>query len=74
MGTTGTLYRLLRVRQLEEEHLKTALESLLAELGRLSEAQRVVIERERGGRRLVLESIRKGELQSRLAEIGRAHV
>jgi hypothetical protein len=61
------LYRLLRVRQLEEEHLKTALESVLAELGRLSEAQRVVIERERRGRRLVLDSIRKGELQSRLA-------
>jgi hypothetical protein len=61
------LQRLLRVRSLEEEQLKTALESELAALQRLIEAQRATEERDRRGRVLVLESAQRDEPCDRLA-------
>jgi hypothetical protein len=67
MAAARALHRLLRVRQLEEEHLKTALESAQLELSRLVHAQEAAVERERRGRMFVLESIRAGELHDRLA-------
>lgn len=69
MAATRVLRRLLKVRQLEEEHLKTALESAQMELGNLVEAQRSAVEREGRGRVLILESVRTGELRDRLAGI-----
>jgi flagellar biosynthesis chaperone FliJ len=62
-----TLSRILRLRQQEEEHARTRLESALAELARLVEAQKAAADRERRGRLLVLESIHTGELHDRLA-------
>ena len=69
MAATRVLHRLLKVRQLEEEHLKTALESAQMDLGNLVEAQRGAVEREGRGRVLILESVRTGELRDRLAGI-----
>jgi flagellar biosynthesis chaperone FliJ len=67
MAARRVLYRLLQVRQLEEQHLKTELEAQLAELRRLVEAQSSAVERERHGRVLVQESILTGALHDRLA-------
>ena len=67
MAAARVLNRLLRVRQLEEEHLKAMLESALAQLSRLTEAQKVASRREGRGRMLVLESMKTNELHDRLA-------
>jgi flagellar biosynthesis chaperone FliJ len=67
MAGARSLHRLLRVRQLEEEQLKAALESAQVELRRLLDAQKAADERERRGRMLVLASIRTDELHDRLA-------
>jgi hypothetical protein len=66
------LRRLLRVRSLEEEQLKTALELHLAELRRLMETKSVAAERDRRSRALVLESVQKGELCDRMAGLEEA--
>jgi len=65
--TARALPRILQVRQMEEAHLKAALETALAKLARLVEAERAALDRERRGRLLLLEAIRSGQLQDRLA-------
>jgi hypothetical protein len=67
MARTRGLLRLLRVRQLEEEYCKTALNSALTELNRLSRALKTAAEREHQGRMLSLEGIRACVLPDRLA-------
>jgi flagellar export protein FliJ len=67
MARTHGLFRLLRVRQLEEEDCKTALNSALTELNRLFRALKNAAEREQQGRMLLLEGIRACVLPDRLA-------
>ena len=73
MAPSRALRRLLRIRDLEEEQSRLALESALGELNRLEDALKATVERERRGRRLVEASARTGELPDRLAGIEEAH-
>jgi flagellar biosynthesis chaperone FliJ len=68
------LFRLLQVRQLEEEGCRTALESTLAKLNRLVDAQKIAVDRERQGRIFVLEGLRTGQLSNRLAGLEEVRV
>ncbi len=67
MAVSRGLRRLLRIRDLEEEQARLALEAALADRQRLEQALSATAERERGGRRLVQASARSGELPDRLA-------
>jgi hypothetical protein len=67
MAVSRSLRRLLRIRNLEEEQSRLALESALGELSRLEQALTATAERDRLGRRLVETSAHSGELQDRLA-------
>jgi hypothetical protein len=67
MAVSRALRRLLRIRDLEEEQNRLALESALGELNRLEHALEATVERERRGRRLIEASARTGELSDRLA-------
>jgi hypothetical protein len=67
MAVSRALRRLLRIRDLEEEQSRLALESALGELGRLRDAFAVTAERDRLGRRLIDDSARTGILPDRLA-------
>jgi hypothetical protein len=73
MAASRALGRLLRIRDLEEEQCRLALESALGELNRLEDALKGAVERERGGRRLVEDSARTGELPDRLAGMEETH-
>jgi hypothetical protein len=74
MGPSRTLRRLLRIRDLEEEQSRLALESSVGELNRLRDALKANVERERRGRRLIEASARTGELPDRLAGLEEAHM
>jgi len=67
MAVSRALRRLMRIRELEEEQCRMALESATGELGRMQHALSVGVERDRMGRRLVDVSARTGELRDRLA-------
>ncbi|MGD0799901.1 MAG: hypothetical protein ABR906_01150 [Terracidiphilus sp.] len=67
MAVSRALRRLLRIRDLEEEQCRLALESALGELHRLEHALTANIERGRRGRMLVDSSARTGQLPDRLA-------
>ena len=67
MAVSRAMRRLLRIRDLEEEQARLALESGLVELSRLEQALAATADRDRGGRRLVTESVRTAELTDRLA-------
>jgi flagellar biosynthesis chaperone FliJ len=67
MAVSRTLRRLLRIRSVEEEQSRLALESALSEFNRLEHAMTATGERARRGRRLVEASARSGELTDRLA-------
>jgi hypothetical protein len=67
MAVVRALRRLLRIRELEEEQSRVALESAVAELARLERAQGAIAERERRGRQLVFASVGSGDLQDRRA-------
>lgn len=67
MAVSRGLRRLVRVRSLEEEQSRQALESAQGELHRLESTLEAANERERQGRRLVQSSARTGELSDRLA-------
>ncbi len=73
MAASRALRRLLRIRDLEEEQCRLALESALGELSRLEDALKAAVDRERRGRRLVQASARTGELPDRLAGIEETH-
>jgi hypothetical protein len=74
VAVSRPLRRLLRIRNIEEEQSRLALETSLGELNRLERALAATAERDRCGRRLVEVSARTGELTDRLAglEEGRA--
>lgn len=67
MTVSPALRRLLRIRDLEEEQSRLALESALGELHRLKHALAATAELSRRGRRLVGASAQTGELPDRLA-------
>jgi hypothetical protein len=67
MAVSRALRRLLRIRSLEEEQRRLALESAIGELNRLEHALAATAEQDRRGRRLVEVSARSGELPDRLA-------
>src|ERR1035441_8300431 len=67
MAVSRALRRLLRIRELQEEQSRLALESALGELHRLEHALSANFERERRGRSLVQASAQSGQLTDRLA-------
>ena len=67
MAVSRALRRLLRIRELEEEQGRIALEAAVGDLNRLRNAQAATAERGRGGRRLVGTSAVTGEFTDRLA-------
>jgi flagellar biosynthesis chaperone FliJ len=67
MAVSRALRRLLRIRELEEEQGRLALESALGELHRLEHALESTIERKHRGRSLVLSTANTGQLTDRLA-------
>lgn len=67
MAVSRALRRLLRIRELEEEQRRLALESALGELHRLEHALVAAVERGRRGRSLIQASAQTGELADRIA-------
>jgi flagellar biosynthesis chaperone FliJ len=67
MAVSRALRRLLRIRNLEEEQGRLALESAVGDLNLLEHALWATIERDRRGRRLIEASARSGQLPDRLA-------
>jgi hypothetical protein len=67
MAVSRALRRLLRIRELEEEQGRIALEVAIGDLGRLTNAQEATVERGQRGRRLVGSSAVTGEFTDRLA-------
>jgi flagellar biosynthesis chaperone FliJ len=72
MAVSRALRRLLRIRELEEEQNRLALESAVGELNRLEQALTAAYERERQGRRLVETSARSNQMLDRLAGLEEA--
>ena len=67
MAVSRALRRLLRIRDIEEEQCRLAVESASATLHRLQHALEATVERGRRGRRLIEASVHSGELPDRLA-------
>ena len=67
MPVSAAMRRLLRVRELEEEQRRTALEGTMGELRRLEQALAGSHRRGRAGRRLVTVSAKTGEPADRVA-------
>jgi len=73
MAVSRALRRLLRVRDLEEEQRRVALESAMGELHRLETALVATAKLDRRGRALVGRSAGSGELPDRLAGLVDSH-
>lgn len=73
MAVSRALRRLLRIREVEEEQRKLALEAALSELRRMEQAHMAASKRESRGRRLVSLSARTREPADRLAGLEQAH-
>lgn len=69
MAVSRALRRLLRIRDLEEEQCRLALESAVAELHRLEDALAATADRKRRGRSLVHTGVETNQLPDRLAGI-----
>ena len=67
MAVSRAMRRLLRIRDLEEEQCRMALESAVGELSRLEHALKATAAWERHGRRLIEGSVGSGELVDRLS-------
>jgi predicted GIY-YIG superfamily endonuclease len=67
MAVSRALRRLLRIRELEEEQNRLALESAVGELNRLEHALTASVERQRRGRSLVQSSAQTGQVMDRIA-------
>jgi flagellar biosynthesis chaperone FliJ len=65
----GSLHRLLHIRELEKDRLRSALEAAQAELRHLDEVRRVTTDRERRGRTMIVDSILTGNPGDRLAGV-----
>jgi hypothetical protein len=73
VAVSRALRRLLRIRNLEEEQSRIALESAVGDLRRLEHAQAATVERDRRGRRLFDSSVHTGDLPDRLAGLVEQH-
>jgi flagellar biosynthesis chaperone FliJ len=73
MPVSRSLRRLLRIRDIEEEQCRLALESALSEFNRLEHAMADTAEQDRRGRRLVASGVCGGELLDRLAGLEEMH-
>lgn len=73
MAVSRVLRRLLRIRQLEEDQGRRALEAAAGDLRRLEQAQAATHRHDRQGRRLVEASVETGELTDRLAGLEEQH-
>ncbi len=69
MAVSRAMRRLLRVREVEEEQMRTALASAVGDLRRMEGALAATQVRERGGRRLIAASAVTGELVDRTAGV-----
>ncbi len=69
MAVSRAMRRLLQVLEIQESECRAAMESARAELSRLEQAFAWGVERERGGRRLVVASATTGEVTDRIAGI-----
>ena len=69
MAVSRAMRRLLRVRELEEEQRRLALESAAAELGKLNSMIQFTHEQARRGRQLITQSAVLGEVHDRLVGI-----
>jgi flagellar biosynthesis chaperone FliJ len=69
MAVSRGLGRLLKVRLLEEEQCRIALETAVGHLHRLEHARAFAGERERRGRQIIHQAIQAGELPDRIAGI-----
>lgn len=67
MASQRTLFRLKRIRELEEEQRRLDLEFAQSEMEHLRKALRASRTRNRNGQRLVLDSIHSDDLAERLA-------
>jgi len=67
MAVSRALRRLLRIRELNEEQQRLALEAALKELNLLEQAQEATAKRDTRGLRLIASSARTGELADREA-------
>jgi hypothetical protein len=67
MAVSRTLRRLLRVRELQEEQGRLALESTVGELDRLEDAMKATATQDRRGRMLLDAGVRNGELPDRVS-------
>jgi flagellar biosynthesis chaperone FliJ len=67
MAVSRGLRRLFRIRELEEEQCRLALESATGTLHSLQHALEATVERNRRGRRLIEASVHSGELPDWLA-------
>jgi len=67
MAVSPAMRRLLRVRDLEEEQHRAALESALGELHRLEAARAAARARERKGRERIVHSASSGDAADRIA-------
>jgi hypothetical protein len=67
MAISPALRRLLRIRELEEEQGRIALEAAIGDLNRLMGAQAAAVERGQRGRQLVGSSAMSGDFTDRLA-------
>ncbi len=74
MPVSPALRRLLRIREIEEEQGRLAIESALGEFHRLERALAGTSEQERRGRRLIGASVTTGELSDRLAGLEEARL
>lgn len=72
MAVSRALRRLLRIRDLEEEQCRLALESAVAELHRLEQALAATADRKRRGRSLVHTGVERNQLPDRLAGLEEA--
>jgi hypothetical protein len=73
MAVSRALLRLLRIRDIQEEQSRLALESAMGELHRLEDALTATGGQDRRGRLLVSSSAQTGELQDRLAGLEETH-
>ena len=67
MAISASLRRLLRIRELEEEQSRSALETALGELNQVETALTATEKRERSGRQLVGSSAQSSNLTDRIA-------
>lgn len=67
MALSTPLRRLLRIRELEEEQGRLALEAAMSEVNKVRSALAKAAESDRQGRQIVMDSARTGSLADRIA-------